>query len=430
MKNNFNQTIVKYLLVLTIVFMNLVTPLSAAYYEPEIIANSDILIDADTGVILTGSEIDEQFGIASITKLMSIYVAFDLISAEDIPLDTLIPISERVSVLKAESPDASGVWYNAGQEVELEELINLSLIYSDNSAIMAIAEYLSGSEQEHVDAMNEKAASLGMDQTKFYNVSGLTMSDLGSAKLEGTNDTDYNVSSARDMATMIFYLLQDYPEVLEITSKTSVEYNGEELATWNMMLEGQLIEYEGVTGLKTGTSGEAGSCFAGYYTDPDGRNFISVVLGAESGVDRFYQTSYLYDWEQELQYNTFIESSTVKEFDVPQTRKGSYELHPMTNVDLIDANSPQLMLEKIEFNPEYFDGEELLEDIPAGEKVLTVHYKVINEEDASQMRSVEGEDGYLLVDYTSDSDIQRQNAVTLFITAIPDFIGSLFDGIL
>lgn len=424
------QTIVKYVLVLAIVFVNLVTPLNAAYYEPEIVANSSILINADSGVILTGTDIDEQFGIASLTKLMSMYVAFEIIDEKDIPLDTMVPISERVSVLKAESPEASGVWYTAGQTVPLEQLIELSLVYSDNSAIMAIAEFLSGSEQAHVDAMNAKAKELGMTQSVFYNVSGLTMSDLGSAQLEGTKPTDYNVSSARDMATMIYHMLQDYPQTLDITQKTSVDYNGETLPSWNLMLPGMLLEYEGVSGLKTGTSGEAGSCFAGFYTDPDGRHFISVVLGAEDSTNRFYQTSYLYDWEQELKYNTFIESSSTKEFKIPKSSKGKYTLHPINDVDLIDANSPQLMLEKIEYNDEYFDENGMLEDIPAGEHVLSVHYKVISEEDASQMRSVEGDDGYLVVDYTSDTDIQRQNALTLLITAVPNFIGSLFDGIL
>ncbi len=431
MKNSLMKTIVKCCMVLTIVLLNLVTPVSAAYYEPEIVANSDILIDAETGVILTGQDIDTPFGIASLTKLMSIYVALDIIEEEDIPMDTMIPISERAAKLKAESPDASGVWYNAGQTVELSELIKLSLIYSDNTAVIAIGEYLSGSEQSHVDAMNAKAKELGMENTQFYNVSGLTMEDYGSIQIEGTNPEDYNTSTTRDMSLMIFNLLQDYPEVLDVTSQTSVEYNGEELSSWNLMLPGLLLEYEGVTGLKTGTSVEAGSCFAGYYTDPNnGKSFISVVLGAEDSNDRFYQTSYLYDWEQELQYNTFIEKDSIKEFKIPQSRKRKYDLHPMNNVDIIDANSPQLMLEKIEYNPEYFDEEGLTKDIPAGEKVLSVHYKVINEEDASQIRSVEGEDGYLVVDYTSDETITRQNIITLIITAIPNFIASIFEGIL
>ncbi len=428
--NKYTQTIVKCLLVLTIVFVNLVTPVSAAYYEPEIVANSSILIDADTGVILTGQDIDEQFGIASLTKLMSMYVAFDIITEQDIALDTMVPISERVSLLKAESPEASGVWYNAGQEVPLEQLIDLSLVYSDNSAIMAIAEFLSGSEQAHVDAMNAKASELGMEQSQFYNVSGLTMSDLGSVQLEGSSPDDYNVSSTRDMATMIFHMLQDYPQTLDITSMTTVEYNGEELTSWNLMLPDMLLEYDGVKGLKTGTSEEAKYCFSGYYTDSDGRNFVSVVLGADDTNERFYQTANLYDWEETLTYNTFIESSSEKEFKIPKSSKRNYILHPITDVDLIDQNSPQLMLEKIEFNEEYFDEDGLVEDIPAGEKVLSVHYKVINEEEATQMRSVEGEDGYLVVDYTSDTDIQKQNILTLIITAIPEFIDSIFDGIL
>ncbi len=418
----------------------LISPIgvSAEYYDvgEDLNVNSAILVDADTGMILTGKNIDKQFGMASITKLMSIYVAFDIIKEKNISLDEKVTISERVSKLKAESPEASGVWYEAGQEVTLKKLINLSLIYSDNSAIMAIAEYLSGSEQAHVDAMNKKAKELGMDDTIFYNVSGLTMEDYGSIQLEGTSPSDYNKSTARDLAIMARGLVDDYPKVLDITSKTSVEYNGEELSTWNYMLPDQLLEYDGVKGLKTGTSVEAGACFAGYYTDPDGRNLISIVLGAEgdSGeseeVARFTQTQKMYDWENELKYNTFIEKESTKSFEIPKSSKGKYDLHPATDVEMIEEVSPQLMLEQVDFNSKYFDEDGVKKDIPAGKNVLTAHYKVINEEDAKQTKSLNGEDGYLVVDYVSDSDINKENGIVTFFKSIPTYFKDLFTGIL
>ncbi len=437
MKCSMLQKIIRFIsvFVLTIILINPLT-LSAEYYDigQELDVNSAILVDADTGVILTGKNIDEQYGMASLTKLMSIYVAFDIIKEKDISLDEKVPISERVSKLKAESPEASGVWYEAGEEVPLRKLIELSLVYSDNSAIMAIAEYLSGSEQAHVDAMNKKAKELGMDNTIFYNVSGLTMEDYGSIQLEGTSPSDYNKSSARDLAILARNLIDTYPKTLDITSETSVKYRGEELSTWNLMLPDQMLEYDGVKGLKTGTSVEAGKCFAGYYTDPDGRNLISIVLGANDvtgsgvGMGRFTQTQYMYDWEKDLKYNTFIQKESTKSFEIPRSTKGNYDLHPESDVELIEEVSPQLMLEKVDFNSEYFDKGGVKKDIPAGKEILTAHYKVINKEDAEQTRSLNGKDGYLVVNYVSDTDIKKENVVITFFKSIPTNIKELFTG--
>ncbi len=427
--NNGKLAIVKIVMVLTIVLLNLV-PLSATYYEPTIDARSAILINADDGTILTGKDIDKQYGIASITKLMSVYVALDIIKENKIDLNEKVTISERVSKLKAESPDASGVWYNAGQEVPLEQLLNLSLVYSDNSAIMAIAEDLSGSEEAHVKRMNEKAKKLGMENTVFYNVSGLTMADLGSVQVPGTKPTDYNKSTSRDLALMIENLLTDYPEVLKITEKETVNYNGQELNTWNMMLPNQLLPYKGVKGLKTGTSDEAKSCFAGFYTDPNGKNFISVVLGANTSSDRFYQTQIMYDWENKLEYDKFIDKKETRNFDLPRSTKGNYELHPKQDVELINELTPQLELEKIEYNKDYIDENGMKKDIPAGKTIVSVYYKVLDKNSAEQIRSIKGNDGYLVIDYVSDNDVKVQNQFMIFLSSIPEFFKSMYDSIL
>ncbi len=427
--SNGKMAIVKVLMILTIVLMN-ITPLTAAYYEPVVDARSSILVNADDGVILTGSNIDEQYGIASITKLMSVYVALDIIKENNIDLNEKVTISERVSKLKAESPEASGVWYSAGQQVPLKNLLELSLVFSDNSAIMAIAEHLSGSEQEHVKKMNEKAKELGMKDTIFYNVSGLTMSDLGSVQVPGTKPTDYNKSTARSLAIMVENLLNDYPEVLDITQMKTVSYNGETLNSWNLMLPGMILQYEGVKGLKTGTSNEAKSCFAGYYTDPNGKNFISIVLGASDSNQRFYQTQVMYDWEKDLKYDQFIAKNEIKEFDLPRSTKGSYELHPKQDVELISDDSPQLELENIKYNPEYFGENGMTKDIPKGETVLSLEYRVLNESSAEQARSINGKDGYMVIDYVADKDVKVQNQLLIFISAIPSFFTELFKGIL
>lgn len=404
-------------------------PLSAAYYQPDVVAKSSILVNADSGMIVTGHDIDKQVGIASITKLMTVYVILDELKENDIPKSEMVTISERAAKLKAESPDASGVWYNAGEQVSIDELLHLGLIYSDNTAMIAMAEHLSGSEQKHVDLMNKKAKELGMTNTVYYNVSGLTMEDYGSIQVPGTKPSDYNKSSTRDQAIMIQSLLEEYPEVLKITSQETVTHGNETLNTWNLMLPGQLMEYDGVTGLKTGTSNEAGACFAGYYTDENGRKFISLVLGATDGNERFNQTAVMYNWENGLKYNTFIPKKTTQNFAVAKSVKGKYDLHPQNDVELVDGTAPQLVLEKIEYNKDYFKEDKLTKEVPKGKPVLYLDYRVINDEEES-IQYVNSKDNYLRVPMVADTEIKTQSEILTFVSAIPSFIEDLFANIL
>ncbi len=99
-------------------------------------------------------------------------------------------------------------------------------------------------------------------------------------------------------------------------------------------------------------------------------------------------------------------------------------------IDLISDDSPQLELENIKFNSEYFGENGLTKDIPKGKTVLSLEYRVLNESSAEQARSINGKDGYMVIDYVSDSDVKEQNQLLIFISAIPSFFTEIFKGIL
>jgi len=119
-------------------FSTSIINVSAAY--PVVDANASILVDFESGSVLYQDNIDEQMGIASITKVMSVYVFLEEMEKQGITLENEVIISERVSMLKYQSPDISGVYYEESEIVTVEELVTLSLVYSDNSAVIQLAE--------------------------------------------------------------------------------------------------------------------------------------------------------------------------------------------------------------------------------------------------------------------------------------------------
>jgi len=165
----------------------------------------------------------------------------------------------------------------------IRELYEAMAIYSANGATISIAEAIAGSESKFVQMMNNKAKDLGLKNYKFVNSTGLNNRDLKGMHPEGTGPEDENVMSARSTAQLAAYLLRDYPEVLETTSITKKEFRTMpgEMKNWNWMLPGLVYGYEGVDGLKTGTTDFAGYCFTGTAKRNDFR-VITVVMNAKN----------------------------------------------------------------------------------------------------------------------------------------------------
>ena len=252
-----------------------------------------ILIDEDSGTVLYEKNADARRPIASITKVMTLLLAFEALEAGKIHLDDFVPVSEH-----AYHMGGSQIWLEPGEHFTLDEMIKAICVSSANDAAVAVAELVGGSEPAFVEQMNARAASLGMEQTSFRNACGL--------------DTEGHLSTARDVAIMSRQILTTCPEVLHYTGIWTDTLRGgaTQLVNTNKLLR----RYNGITGLKTGTTGKAGVCISAS-AERDGLRLIAVVLGSASGKERFQSASTLLDYG----FAHYESAAAALPGDAPQT---------------------------------------------------------------------------------------------------------------
>ncbi len=223
----------KYILIL-LFFLN--SSLSI-FASPNIDARTGILIDYHSDEILYELEPDAQIYPASMTKIMTSIVAFDLIKKNKLSLDDKFIISENAWRLSQAGYSSMFIMIN--DEVSVEDLLNGIVIASGNDACVALAEGIAGSEENFAEMMNEKAAEIGMVSTNFENASGI-------------NDPD-NISTVRDIAMMSKYLIKNYPKFYELFKEKTFTWDrtgGEPIKQGNR--NPLLYKNVGVDGVKTG----------------------------------------------------------------------------------------------------------------------------------------------------------------------------------
>ena len=232
------------------------------------------LIDQQSGKVLYEKNADQQMPIASITKVMTLLLTFEAVHDGRLTMETPVPVSEH-----AYHMGGSQIWLEPGEQFTLDEMIKAICVSSANDAAVAVAELVGGSEQGFVQQMNARAAELGMTNTTFHNACGL--------------DTEGHLSTARDVAVMSREILNTCPEVLHYTGIWTDTLRGgaTQLVNTNKLLR----RYNGITGLKTGTTSGAGVCISASATR-DGLELIAVVLGAPSSSDRFDAATTLLDY--------------------------------------------------------------------------------------------------------------------------------------
>lgn len=273
-------------------------------------AKAAFSVDFDTGKILYDQEGETPMGIASVTKIISLYLVAEQVKQGKLTWEDPVEISQYAADLSV-TPDLSNVPLHRDVQYTVKDLYEASYIQSANAAVVALAEKIAGSEPAFVDQMKDKLTEWGITDAKIVNASGLNNTYLGENLYPGSTSTDENELSAKDVAIVARHLLQDFPEVLEVTStvtKTFGEgsYSPVEMVNWNWMLPGFINAKDGVDGLKTGTTDLAGACFVGTAVR-DGQRIITVVLNvhghAENPSVRFTETGKLMDysfdaWEQ------------------------------------------------------------------------------------------------------------------------------------
>ncbi len=259
--------------------------------ELDIEAKSVILIDNNSGKIIYNKNIDQPLPPASMTKMMTEYIVLDYINDGKINWDDIVTASDYVGWLG--STGGSAVYLVAGEKHTVADLFDAMAVASANDATVALAEYVAKTETEFVKLMNEKAQELGMERTHFLTSTGYPADELGEYQ---PNISGSHVMSARDAAILGWHLINDFPQSLEINGQASIEFReGVIFKSWNFMLPGLVFEYEGVDGLKTGHTSQAGYCFTATAKRNNIR-LISVIFGSDTEIKRFNETEKLLDF--------------------------------------------------------------------------------------------------------------------------------------
>ena len=242
---------------------------------PEV--KSAILMQPSTGVVIYEQNADEQLQIASITKIMTMLIIMEKIDAGELSLDDKVTASDN-----AQSYGGSTMYLEAGEKFSVSDMLKGIAVASANDGCIAMAEHISGNEEAFVELMNKRAEELGMVNTRFVNCNGL--------------DDDVDVSeahsTARDVAIMSAELIK-HKKIFDYTMIWTDSLRGGKFALANT---NKLIHnYQGATGLKTGSTTKAGCCLSATATR-DGMELIAVVLGAQTTDERFSASAKLLDY--------------------------------------------------------------------------------------------------------------------------------------
>ena len=225
---------------------------------PQINATSYVLMDFDSGRLLASSNPDQRVEPASITKVMTAYVAFRQLADGDLKLDEQVTISE-----KAWRSEGSRTFLKVGSQIDVETLIKGMIVQSGNDASIALAEHIAGAEESFAGLMNQYAQQIGMRNSHFMNATGLP-------------DPNH-YTTAHDIALLAQAMIRDFPEQYRWYSIRSFLFNGIEQSNRNRLL----WRDASVDGLKTGHTSSAGFCLAAS-AKRDQMRLITVVMGTPS----------------------------------------------------------------------------------------------------------------------------------------------------
>ena len=241
--------------------------------ELTVTAPSAVVMEASSGQVLYEKDPHQVRSCASITKVMTLCLVMEAIDDGRLSLDQTLTASAH-----AASMGGSDIWLEEGESMSVDDLIKATVIMSANDAAVVLAEAVSGSEEAFVSAMNQKAQELGMKDTVFQNCNGL--------------DEEGHVTSAYDVALMSRELMT-HEKIFDytLTWMDSVRGGETQLVNTNKLIR----TYQGITGLKTGTTSQAGSCITAT-AEREGLELIAVVLGADSTDHRFQDAAALLDY--------------------------------------------------------------------------------------------------------------------------------------
>ncbi len=399
-----------------------------------------ILVDGQTGRVLYEQNADKMLGIASMSKMMTEYILLDAIKKGRVKWNQQYSVDDLVYKI-SQNRSLSNVPLRQDGKYSVKELYQAMAIYSANGATIALAEVIGGSETNFVKMMNDEAKKLGIKDFKFVNSTGLNNKDYQGMQPQGTDPTDENEMSPRGLATLAFHLIHDNPDVLKTASTPSMMFRAGttdqiKMDNWNWMLPGLVYGYQGMDGLKTGTTDFAGYCFTGT-AKRNGMRFITVVQNATNGSGqggyqaRFDETRKMMDYA----FSNFSKEQIVpkhyqvkgnKTVKVANGKSKQVEIYTKTPVTMMVLNGekknykPVLVLDKKKLNK----NGELAAPIKKGEKVgyLTVQSK--NGEKVTFL-TADGQER-LSADVVAAQDVEQANWFVRMMRGIGGFFSGLF----
>lgn len=319
-------------------FMYLAQPSSLLAEESQpnldLKGKSLILIEQDTGKVLYENNSDQPLPPASMTKMMTLLLVAEALEEGRVSINDTVIVSEH-----AASMGGSQIFLEPNEEMSVDDLLKAVAIASANDASVALAEYIYGSEQAFIQAMNDKVAELGLEQTHFQNTTGLPAED--------------HYSSAYDMAMIARELLKyefitDYTSIYEDYLR-----KGTEDEFWLVNTNRLVKFYPGVDGLKTGFTQEAKYCLTAT-AKKDNMRLIAVVMGAESPKERNATISRLLDFgyaQFQLQ-QLYTTEQTITDMEIIKGEVNRIDVYPKQNASILTKKGEDLSLieTKIEIN--------------------------------------------------------------------------------
>lgn len=376
----------KKILILLLLFISI--PLVKAEETEDLAPNakSAIMIEASTGEILFQKNKDEKLAPASMTKMMSMLLIMEEIENGNLKWNEMITTSE-----KASSMGGSQIFLKVGEKMTVEDLLKGVAIASGNDAVVALAERVSGSEEQFVKRMNIRAKDLGLKNTNFINATGLT--------------ADNHYSSAYDMSLIAKELVK-HEKILEFTSTYEDYLRKDTKSPFWLVNTNRLVRFkEGVDGLKTGFTDEAGYCLTATMKK-DNMRLITVVMKEENTSKRSADTTKMLDYGFNIYMVQTIldEKTTIEKKKVELGKTLITEIVPKENITILNKKSDDQknITYKTNIN-------KIIAPVKKGDKVGTIDI-------------IEDNNIISTIDATVKEDISKVNILTIYLRNLKEII--------
>jgi D-alanyl-D-alanine carboxypeptidase (penicillin-binding protein 5/6) len=421
-RSHLNKIVMLVILCFIVQFIAPLAPAADAeeVAQLELNVNAAILMDAETGQILYGINENKPYQPASMTKMMTEYLVMEEIKAGNLNWDDMIITTDA-----ADDAIGSGQLMARGVSYPARKVFELLSIYSGNDAAVAFAEHIAGTEEQFAIRMNEMAKQLGLSEAShFINSTGLSRRDMGTyapSTIEGET-----LLTAQDAAILAQRIVLEHPEVLETAKIPQLKFeenDSKPMVNWNWMVEGNKenvnlskYAYEGLDGLKTGHTSDAGYCFTGT-AKRNGMRLISVIMGAKSEDARFMETRKLLDYGfLNFEKKTII----LAKSELPEVKTVFIRNGTKQNIPIIIGESIEIIAKKTN----------------TSEPQLTV--QLLPEDQLMAPLKVNDQVGTVIVEYAEmkyevplliTEDVEKASWIRIMLRAINRFFSGMIEGI-